>query len=389
VTATTFGNNTGASLFIASKARGTSAAPTAILNGDSLAGFLARGFGTTTFTGTRGGMFVNATENWTDTAQGTRLNFNTTINGTTTPGTRMTIDGFGNVGIGTFGPNGMLEVAKTGTADVLASSFGADGSSFKARGANGTLLAPTATVLGNQLGAFSASGFNVTTGFNETSGMAAYAAENFTDTAQGTALAFFATPIASNEAQLYMAIMPNGNVGINPLQFDVNGFPIVNDKLQVYGDIRVGTTGTNGCIKNFAGTGIVGTCSSDRRLKKQITPFAPMLEKVAALQPVHYFWRSDEFPNRHLGNGQNSGLIAQDVEQILPELVDTDGDGYKAVDYSKLPLLTIQAVKELKAENDTLKAQVAALTQQVENDPLKQRVAELERLIEELLAAKK
>ena len=39
----------------------------------------------------------------------------------------------------------------------------------------------------------------------------------------------------------------------------------------------------------------------------------------------------------------------------------TDSDGYKAVDYSKLPLLTIQAVKELKAENDALKAEVAEL----------------------------
>jgi endosialidase-like protein len=371
VTASTFGNNTGASLFIASKARGTSVAPTAILNGDSLGGFLARGFGTTTFTGTRGGMFVSASENWTDAAQGTRLNFNTTINGTTAPGTRMTIDGAGNVGIGTFAPNGVLEVVKTGTANVLASSFGGEGASFKARGANGSFAAPTATVLGDQLGAFSASGFNGTTGFNETSGMAAFAAENFTDTAQGTALAFFATPIASSEAQLYMAIMPSGSVGINP-QFDANGFPIVNDKLQVYGDIRIGTTGTNGCIKNFAGTGILGTCSSDRRLKKNFTPFAPMLDKVTALQPVHYFWRADEFPDRHFGNAQNYGLIAQDVEQVLPELVSTDSDGYKAVDYSQLPLLTIQSVKELKAKNDALQ----------------QRVEELERLVAEMLAAK-
>jgi len=91
---------------------------------------------------------------------------------------------------------------------------------------------------------------------------------------------------------------------------------------------------------------------------------------VTALQPVHYFWRASEFPERHFGNSRSYGLIAQDVEQVLPELVATDSDGYKAVDYSKLPLLTIEAVKELKAENDTLK----------------QRVAELERLVTELVA---
>ena len=378
VTASTY-TNAGSSLFVVSRARGTSAAPLAVQNGDNLGGFLGRGFfagATSGFSGTRGGMFVSASENWTDTAQGTRLFFNTTTNGTTAPGTRMVIDGFGNVGIGTFAPNGVLEAVKTGTAEILASSFGGEGSAFKARSAKGTFAAPTATVAGDQIGAFSASGYNATTGFNETAGMAAFAAENFTNIAQGTALAFYATPVATIDPQLYMAILPNGNVGIDP-QFDVNGFPIANDRLQVYGDIRVGTTGTNGCINNFAGTGIIGTCSSDRRLKKDITPFAPMLDRVTALQPVHYFWRADQFPDRHFGNAKNYGLIAQDVEQVLPELVETDSDGYKAVDYSKLPLLTIQAVKELKAANDAQKA---------ETDALKQRVADLERLVSELLA---
>jgi len=84
------------------------------------------------------------------------------------------------------------------------------------------------------------------------------------------------------------------------------------------------------------------------------------------------FWRSDEFPARHFGNGQNYGLIAQDVEQVLPELVVTNEDGYKAVDYSKLPLLTIQAVKDLKAENDALK----------------KRLTEVERLLNELTQAR-
>ncbi len=90
-----------------------------------------------------------------------------------------------------------------------------------------------------------------------------------------------------------------------------------------------------------------------------------MLDKVTALQPVHYFWRADEFPARHFGNSQTYGLVAQDVEQVLPELVATDTDGFKAVDYSALPLLTIQAVKELKSENDTLKQRIAVLEQQM------------------------
>ena len=89
--ATTF-TNAGTSLFVGRRARGTGLAPTAVLSGDNLVGYLAQGYGTTGFSGTRGGMFVQAAENCTDAAQGTRLFFNTTVTGTITPSTKMTID---------------------------------------------------------------------------------------------------------------------------------------------------------------------------------------------------------------------------------------------------------------------------------------------------------
>ena len=381
VTSSTFANSGAASLFVGSKARGTSAAPTAVLNGDSLAGFLGRGFfagATTGFSGTRGGMFVRASENWTDTAQGTSLNFNTTTNGTITPATRVTIAENGNVGLGTTSPIEALEIVRNSETNFVGTSYNnGDGSAIFFQRARGTLQTPSAVQAGDALGYFGATGYGATTWGNGAGAIAVVAAENWTDTANGNLIGFATTPVGTTDFVVQAAILSNGNLGLGT-PGDANGIPTAADKLQVFGDVRVGISGTNGCIKNFAGTGIIGTCSSDRRLKKDITPFAPMLDKVTALQPVHYFWRSDEFPDRHFGNSQNYGLIAQDVEQVLPELVATDSDGYKAVDYSKLPLLTIQAVKELKAENDARKA---------ENDALKQRVAELERLITEMLAA--
>jgi hypothetical protein len=165
-----------------------------------------------------------------------------------------------------------------------------------------------------------------------------------------------------------MVTLPNGNVGIGqPVTTD---FPALTDRLEVFGNIRVGTTGTNGCLKDFGGNPLAGTCASDLRLKRDITPFGSVLGQLTALQPVNYFWRAAEFPDRRFGGDRSSGLIAQDVEKVLPDLVETDADGFKAVNYSKLPLLTIQAVKELKAENDALK----------------QRIAELERLVTEIAA---
>lgn len=132
------------------------------------------------------------------------------------------------------------------------------------------------------------------------------------------------------------------------------------DRLVAQGNIRVGT-GSTGCVKDADGTVIAGTCSSDLRFKRDVAPFGPALDRFVQLTPVHYFWRADEFADRQFGARQSWGLIAQDVAPLFPDLVTTDDDGYLAVNYSKLPLYTMQAVKELKAENDRLKAQNDAL----------------------------
>ena len=380
VFSTAYANSGGAGAFIGRHARGTSGAPTALLSGDNLAAFLGRGFGATTFGSGGGGMFVRAAENWTDSAQGTSLVFNVTPTGGTIPFTVMNVTPSGDIGIGTPNPQASVNVVRNGESLIEADAYGINGPSagFFAAGARGTTLAPTAVQTGDLLGFFATGGHDGTGIAGPGGVIGMVAAEDWTATAHGGAVGILSTPLGTVNPVIYVGVLPNGNVGIDtPL--DVNGIPTALDRLQVFGDIRVGTSGTNGCLKNVSGTGLVGTCSSDRRLKKNITPFDPVLDKVAALQPVHYFWRVHEFPDRHFGKDQASGLVAQDVEQVLPELVETDQDGFKAVNYSQLPLLSIQAIKELKSENDALKQHVAEL------EPLKQRVAELERLMKELL----
>jgi hypothetical protein len=380
------------SFFIGRKARGTAAAPTAVQNGDGLAAFTGAGYGATGFGGgvTGGGMFVQAAENWSDTAQGTSLAFNTTPNGTTTATTSMTITGAGDVGVGTSTPAAALEVVRSGdNAGVIATTFngGLGSAQFMAQTARGTAAAPHAVALGDELGFLGGNGYGTTHFSGRAGGMDVVAAENWTDAAMGSLVAFFTTPLGAtghpNGASV--AIMPDGSVGIGAF----TQIPTIADRLQVFGDIRVGTTGTNGCLKDFGGNVLAGTCASDRRYKKGITPFGPALERVAALQPVHFYWRADEFPEHHFGDSQAYGLIAQEVEQVLPELVVTHEDGYKAVDYSKLPLLTIQAVKELKAQsdefkkaNDELKASNDEL--KASNQDLARRVAALEQLIRDV-----
>lgn len=89
--------------------------------------------------------------------------------------------------------------------------------------------------------------------------------------------------------------------------------------------------------------------TSDGRWKRNIRPLKRPLEKVIALKGVAYEWNVDEYPDRGLGQGTQIGLIAQDVGEVMPELVSEDRDGYKAVSYAKLTAVLVEAVKELKA----------------------------------------
>jgi hypothetical protein len=134
-----------------------------------------------------------------------------------------------------------------------------------------------------------------------------------------------------------------GNVGIGTTNPSTN-------KLVVVGDIRVGTSGTNGCLERFDGAALTGSCSSDIQLKRNINPITNVLDKFIQLNPVTFNWRDTEFPARGFGTGTVRGLIAQDVELLFPELVGIDSRGYKTVNYGvDMTMLSIQAIRELDA----------------------------------------
>ena len=166
-----------------------------------------------------------------------------------------------------------------------------------------------------------------------------------------------ATAIGANAVVSASNTMVLGAPGVSV----VVGAATAATTFQVVGDIRVGNGGTNGCIQGFDGHPIAGTCSSDLRLKQNIEPFAAMLDKVSQLQPVTYEYRTEEHPEYNFGTERAAGLIAQDVEKLFPDMVATDERGYKAVNYSQLPLLLLQALRELKADNDALKQEVEQL----------------------------
>lgn len=190
------------------------------------------------------------------------------------------------------------------------------------------------------------------------------------NTALGTYANFAANNLTNATAIGYKAFVGRSNALVLGSIAGVNDATEMTDvgigvtdparRLDVNGIVRVGaTTGTLGCIEDRDGTVIAGTCASDLRFKKNITPFGSVLSNFSKLRPVNYFWRTEEFADQRFGRSQSYGLIAQEVEEIFPELVSTDEKGYKAVNYSKLPLLTIQAVREQQAQIEEQKKQIA------------------------------
>ena len=98
---------------------------------------------------------------------------------------------------------------------------------------------------------------------------------------------------------------------------------------------------------------VVAYYSSDERLKDNITPIENSLEKVGQLKGYEFDWNDKQ----EVYEGHDVGVIAQEVEKVVPEIVETrEHDGYKAVKYEKLVPLLINAINELKAEVEELKS---------------------------------
>ncbi len=107
------------------------------------------------------------------------------------------------------------------------------------------------------------------------------------------------------------------------------------------------------------------TESSDRRLKHKILPLENSLKIIESLDGVSYHWKKDILKEKSLEDKKQIGLIAQDVEKVIPEIVDTDNEGYKSIQYSHMVPMLIEAIKELSNQNDNLRGDVLRQTNEI------------------------
>ena len=96
---------------------------------------------------------------------------------------------------------------------------------------------------------------------------------------------------------------------------------------------------------------VVAFYSSDKRLKDNIEPIEDPLEKMDKIGGYTFIWNDKQSTYE----GHDIGVIAQEIQEVLPELVTERDNGYLAVKYEKIVPLLIESIKELKQEVDDIK----------------------------------
>jgi cytoskeletal protein CcmA (bactofilin family) len=159
----------------------------------------------------------------------------------------------------------------------------------------------------------------------------------------------------------------------------VNGSHRINSTLRVVGRTTLGTTTctsffvqnatvgqnflVNGAIYSRGNITAYYGSASDERFKENIRNIENALEKVKSINGVTFDWTEDYLAGEKEKSGidlrkHDLGVIAQEVEAVTPEVVDTREDGFKFVKYEKLAGLLIEAIKELDTKLEDIKKHI-------------------------------
>jgi hypothetical protein len=231
--------------------------------------------------------------------------------------TRATIDSTGNVGIGTKAP-----IAK-----------------FEVSGSSGQLF----SVVDSMVGTF----FSV----NDVSGIPSIEVldTGLIKLAQYTGQ----VAISTSTAQSGFALTTWGNMYVNSSTYIVNSLGVGTGPSGVAGEIR-------------AANEITAYYTSDERLKENVVLIGNPIEKLMQIRGVSFDWTEEHIISK---GGEDSyfvrkhdiGVIAQEIEKVLPEIVATRNNGYKAVKYEKIVPLLIECIKEQQTQINQILARLEML----------------------------
>ena len=142
----------------------------------------------------------------------------------------------------------------------------------------------------------------------------------------------------------------NGN---NNIVADKESVTIIGDNVSAELDNAFYVGCSNGL---YCSGDVVAFSASDSRLKDNVKKIDNCLNKVLSLQAIQFDWNVELSGKK----GRDIGLIAQEVEKIAPEIVETRENGYKAIKYEKITTLLVGAIQEQQEI-------VSALEREVDN----------------------
>ena len=277
---------------------------------------------------------------------------------------RMRITSNGNVGIGTTSPNGMLHVNGRiySVTSGLLSDFNSGGLIAYGSGSTSKYI---------QIGYDTTGSYgwiqSLTTGvaYNKLVINGAGGTISMFNLGNGTG---YALEFNNNAAQPRMDIVENGtytavvksfnsaawfaNNSANPVILGTSGAERV--RVTASGSVGIGTSSPSYTL--HVNGSVAGTSAyvnlSDVRFKKNIKPLNDSLSKVLQLNGVFFDWNKDFDESMNLDELNHIGLLAQEVEKIIPQSVFTasDKNRTKSVAYTDLVPVLIEAIKELNAK---------------------------------------
>ena len=270
------------------------------------------------------------------------------------------------------------DLGVTGSVEIYRSGSVGDTDVFTIEGGLGTLFSVTDELSGSLFSVNDISGIPIFEVFSDdtvkigtyndeaiiVNGNSAIVTGSFTGSFTGDGTNLTGLFSVTNETDNYVITSTgaSGGNGEANLTFDGSELGLAGD-LTMNGDLNVtgGSLGvgvtanaTNGRID--ASNDIVAYSSSDKRWKTNINPIESPLEKLQKLSGVEFDWIEDWEVHGNVGN--DVGVIAQEVELVLPQAVQIRDSGMKAVRYEKIIPLLIETIKEQQKQIDELKNKI-------------------------------
>lgn len=163
------------------------------------------------------------------------------------------------------------------------------------------------------------------------------------------------TAVASLDARTVHAMRFRSNNGVNNSYIWENSsesclMSLTSDTGDLYVKRNVNVAGD---ITAFYNT-------SDARFKADVRPMEPLLPRLACLRPVRFTWNA-QCPNTEKVGASDTGLVAQELQDVFPELVEQSAQGHLVVRYEKAVPFLLKGLQELHEHNKRLQARLAAL----------------------------